>query len=139
MAKFQLNKTIFSSASSDWAYETVGTLKKVCKGFILRFGNKNLKTLENKTGGYNRVVIFAVKGEDSYNVPCSEPLSKAIRLALTKKPAKQVLASLVNLEIQAEIDNPEKYFLMAPAGMSEGFLVEDLVDEEMSYEDMVAF
>lgn len=136
---FKLAKTIFSGAVADWNYEEVGTLAKVCKGFTLRFGNNNLKKLVNKDGEYNRVVIFGIKGDDSYNIPCSTPLSKAIRLALTKKSAKEVLSSVVGLSIQAEIDNPEKYFLMAPAGMTEGFLVSELVAEEVDYEALAAF
>ena len=139
MAKFELNKTLFSGVDTEWNYEEVGTLKKICKGFTLRFGSKNLKKVTNDKGDYNRVVIFGKKGEDTYNIPCSKPLSEAIRLALTKKLAKEVLASLVGLQINAEKDNPEKYFLMAPEGMTEGFLIDELVDEEVTYEELVAF
>ena len=133
MAKFKLAKTVFANSGEDWNYEEVGVLSKVCKGYTLRFGNKNLR-------GEKRVVIFAVKGDDTFNIPCSEALSKSIRLALSKgKSKKEVLASLVGLSIQSEVDNPEKYFLMAPAGMSEGFLIEDLVEEEVTFDELVAF
>ena len=133
MAKFKLAKTVFANSSEDWKYEEVGVLSKVCKGHTLRFGNNNLR-------GEKRVVIFAVKGDDTFNIPCSEPLSKSIRLALSKgKSKKDVLASLVGLSIQSDIDDPEKYFLMAPAGMSEGFLIEDLVEEEVTFDELVAF
>ena len=140
MAKFKLAKTVFANSGEDWNYEEVGVLSKVCKGHTLRFGNNNLKKEKKDDGSYNRVIIFAVKGDDTFNIPCSEPLSKSIRLALSKgKSKKEVLASLVGLSIQSEVDNPEKYFLMAPAGMSEGFLIEDLVEEEVTFDELVAF
>ena len=139
MAEFALNKTLFSGVDADWNYEVVGKLKDICSGYTLRFGIKNLRKLENAKGDYNRVVIFGKKGGDTYNIPCTEPLSKTIREALKTQKAKPVLGALVGLSIQAEKDNPEKYFLMAPEGMGEGFLVEELELEEITHEDLVAF
>ena len=140
MAEFVLNKTLTTGVDADWNYKSVGKLRKICTGYTLRFGNKNLKRVENEKGDYNRVVIFAKKGDELFNIPCSKPLSETIRTALKTIKPKQLLGALIDLEIQAEIDNEEKYFLMQPEGMTEGFAMEDLaeVEDVATYEEIIA-
>lgn len=138
---FKLKKAEFTQ-NAEWNYEDQGTLAQNCKGLTLKFGKKNLAKLENATGGYNRVVIFAYKGEDDKEpliIPCSEGVSKSVRKALPTLGVTKTLASLVSLSIQQNKENEEMYFLMAPMGeQMEGAKVSDLVKQNLEYEDLLA-
>jgi hypothetical protein len=129
---FKLNKAQFTN-SGEFNYEAVGTLAEVCKGMKLRFTKTNLAS-------ERRVTILADdKAGDSYPIPCSLGLSKSIRSAIKTTSTTKILASLVNLSIQQDKDNEEKYFLMAPMGEAlEGVAIKDLVKEALEYEDLLA-
>jgi len=129
---FKLNATVFGSEVGEWKYQSEGTLRKICKGLTLTFTKKNLAKIVNSEGKYNRVNIIATdKKDNQFNVPCSEPLSKQIRNVLKTHDRNTVMATLLDFEIQSEIEKPEKYFLMNPQGEKlEGMLVEDLAKME---------
>lgn len=138
---FNLNSAVFA-ATTEYSYETVGTLASNCKGRRLNFTKNNLAKVAKEDGKYNRVAIIATNVTDDKDVkivPCSEPLSIIIRKALATKSQKEVLIALTKLSIQADKTDASKYFLMQPAATStESFLVEELAAEEVTFESLMA-
>ena len=129
---FNLNSAVFT-ATTEYTYETVGTLAQICKGMKLNFTKNNL-------AGDKRVALIATDKDGATKiVPCSSPLSKIVRSALATKTQREVLIALTKLSIQADKNDASKYFLMQPAGVqAESFLVEELATEEVTFESLMA-
>lgn len=116
--KFQFTKAVFSGSSpEDWGWEIVGTLKDLTKGQFLKFTKRNLASTKRVT-----ILISDDKEDfsDAYKISCTEPLSVIVRQAIKdKKTHKQVMAVLLGLDVQASLEDPEKYFLFSPQGDGE--------------------
>ena len=150
MATFNFSKSQFSSSTQEnWGYETVGIFGKISAmiGKKVQFTKKNLK-------GVNRVTlqIFpkkysnladAIEDDAVENLSCTEPLSKVVRKAINSGAShNKVLSYLLQLEIQRNIEDKDKYFLFGEKGDGEAlpaFLVDDLVKDKVEFADLVEF
>lgn len=148
MANFQFSKSTFSaSTQEDWNYESVGIFGqlKAMQGKKLQFTKKNLK-------GDNRIALqifpkkyndlsAAIKDDAVESLICTEPLSKIIRKSIAGGISQnKMLAYLLTLEIQQDIDDNDKYFLFQEKGDGEqlpSFLVDELKKEKVSFAEIL--
>lgn len=130
----KLGLSVVASQGGSWdEVEELGKLSKsLVKGDKLSFSAKNLENVEKL------VTLFITEkdGEAPKMLPCSKRLSAMVRKAIKGgMPQKKIMAALINLNI---IKN-DKGFFLAPAGsLAEGFSIDELKDEEVSFDELVA-
>ena len=135
MANLTLNKVQYQSSNEDYNWESAGTVASNFKGHTMRFTNNNI------ANDKKRLTIITKKGKDEFTLSCSGPLSikvrKALKEGMTKKGA---LAALCQLELQVDPNDESRYFIFQPQGeANEGFTVAELQQEEVTYEDVIAY
>ena len=150
MATFNFTKSQFSSSTQEeWSYESVGIFGKIpaMKGKKVQFTKKNLKgekcvALQIFPKKYAKLEE-AITDDAVESLVCTAPLSKTIRKAIKGGSSyNKVLSYLVTLEIQKNIEDPERYFLFSEKGDGEqlpAFLVEDLSKEKVTYSTLLEF
>ena len=150
MAQFTFTKSQFSSnTQEDWGFETVGVFGKIpaMKNKRVQFTKKNLKgesrvTLQIFPKKYSNL-SEAIDDDAVENLSCTVPLSKIVRKAISSgADYNKVLGYLVTLEIQKSVDDDSKYFLFSEKGDGEqlpSFLIDEVIKEKVSYDDLVAF
>jgi len=124
----------YNRVKYDESWNNYGTLRTLFRGKNIKFYSPNLKD-------ENERVMIMISGEFGFSNPsiifCSYPLSYRIRNDLKKGGMKkEILKTLIDLEILGKKSNPEMYLL---CNTEESFSIEDLQKYQLEDNDIIAY
>ena len=124
----------YNRVEYDEGWNKYGTLRILFRGKNIKFYSPNLKD-------ENERIMIMISGVFGFSNPsvifCSYPLSNRIRNDLNKGiMKKEILKTLIDLEILGKKDTPEMYLL---CNTEESFSVEDLQKNKLDENDIFAY